>query len=403
MKIIIPTIGTRGDVQPFIALAQGLDRAGHTVTLVSHPVMRILVESHNVTFAPMGPDIDLGQEAAAIRARSPNVVMGLIRVMRFAFNMLEQSHEDILAQCREADLVVTPSNCAAGKNEADLLGLPSVSANFMPWSIPVHDPDRPLYKRLAFAGIGKLIELITTRPLNRIRRHQGLPPVGPEGFTSTRLDLVPVSPAIYAPNPHWEPRHRMVGYWFVKEPDGWGPPEDLLAFLDNGEPPLLISLGAMSLGNGDAVETVSLFVDAIQQAGVRAIIQGWREGLGQLRLPPIIFAAGTLPHSWLMPRTAGVVHHGGFGATSATLRAGVPQLIIPHIADQFYWAQRVHTLGVGVPSIPRSRLSIERLTASLEALVHDDMLRTTASHLAEQIRTETGVDNAVRLIEETFD
>jgi sterol 3beta-glucosyltransferase len=403
MKIVIPTLGTRGDVQPFIALAQGLTRAGHTVTLVSHACMRPLVESYNVAFAPMGPNIDLGQEAAAIRAHSRNAIVGLLRVMRFAFRMLEQSHADIMAQCQGADLVVSPSNSAAGKNEADLLNVPSVSVNFMPWSIPVHDPNRPFYKRLIFSAIDRLIGLITTRPLNRLRQRQGLPPVGPEGFTSAWLDLVPISPAVFEPNPHWESRHHVVGYWFVEEPKEWEPPAPLQSFLQHSERPLLISLGAMSLGNGDVVETAYLFVEAIQAAGIRAIIQGWEAGLHELTLPATIYAAGPLPHGWLMPHTRGVVHHGGFGTTAATLRAGIPHLVIAHVADQFYWGQRVHKLGVGLPFITRPRLNSARLVAAFQALSHNDELHTAASLLGEQIRAERGVDKAVRLIEETFD
>jgi len=93
MRIAIPTIGTRGDVQPFIALAQGLASAGHAVTLASHPLMRQLVETHGVVFAPMGPDIDLGREVAAIRHKARNPAIGLIQAMRFGFDMLERSHE----------------------------------------------------------------------------------------------------------------------------------------------------------------------------------------------------------------------------------------------------------------------------------------------------------------------
>jgi UDP:flavonoid glycosyltransferase YjiC (YdhE family) len=212
MRIVIPTIGSRGDVQPFIALAQGLARAGHTVTLASHPVMKTLVESHGVTFVPIGPDIDLAQEVADLRLRSRNSLVGLVRGMRFAFQKLEQAHADILARCRPADLVVVPAQSAAGKNEADQLRLPYASVNFVPWGIPWKDPERPLFKRLAYGLLDALISLITTWPLNRMRRRQGLPPVGPEGFTSARLDLVPVSPAVYAANPHWAPQHRVVGY-----------------------------------------------------------------------------------------------------------------------------------------------------------------------------------------------
>jgi sterol 3beta-glucosyltransferase len=142
MRIVIPTIGSRGDVQPFIALAQGLAHAGHTVTLASHPVMKTLVESHGVSFAPIGPDIDLVWEVAEIRTRSRSEMAGLVRGMRFAFEKLEQSHEDILAQCRGADLVVVHAQSAAGKNEADQLNLPYFSVTFVPWGIPWDDPSR---------------------------------------------------------------------------------------------------------------------------------------------------------------------------------------------------------------------------------------------------------------------
>jgi UDP:flavonoid glycosyltransferase YjiC (YdhE family) len=402
MKIVIPTIGTRGDVQPFIALAQGLVCAGHSVTLASHPGMKGLVESHGVAFAPIGPDIDLGREVADIRSRSRSPLVGLLRAMRFSFEQLEQSHEDILALCREADLIVVHAQSAAGKNEADLLNLPYLSVTFVPWGIPWDDPARPFYKRIAYRAIDGLVSLITTRPLNQMRRRQGLPPVGPEGFTSARLNLVPVSPAVYAPNPHWAPHHRVVGYWFATEPAGWHPPADLLAFIESGEPPLAVSLGAMSLGSGDDLKTASLFLDAIRQVGVRAIIQGWVAEMKRLALPGTIYAAGSLPHSWLLPRCASLVHHGGLGTTSAGLRAGIPALVIPHLVDQFTWGQRIYELGVGPHPIPRPKLTTQGLAEALEELVNNAGLRAAASRLGERIRTENGVQNAVSLIEETF-
>ncbi len=402
MKILIPTIGSRGDVQPFIALSQGLANAGHNVTLASHPRMKTLVESHGVRFAPIGPDIDLAGEVAAIRSRARNTAMGLIQGMRFGFEMLEQSHDDILNHCRKADLVVVPTAIATGKNEAEYLKKPYLSVTLMPWAIPWSDPERPILKRIAYSAIDGFAHLITTGPLNRIRKRQGLPPVGEEGFASKSLNLIPVSPAVYAPNPLWDPHHRVVGYWFAESPADWEPPADLLAFLDNGPAPILISLGAMSLGEDDAVESASLFVDAIQQAEVRAIIQGWEAGTKQMTLPPDIFASGPVPHSWLLPRCTGLVHHGGYGSTAAGLRAGVPALIIPHIADQFYWGQRVHELGVGPQPIRRVKLESQGLAASLVELVENEYMRDKAAALGEQIRSENGIDTAVSLIEETF-
>jgi hypothetical protein len=97
------------------------------------------------------------------------------------------------------DLVVVHAQSAAGKNEADLLHLSYFSVTFVPWCIPWDDPARPLYKRIGYRAFDGLVSLVTTLPLNRLRKRQGLPPVGPEGFTSARLNLVPVSPAVYPP------------------------------------------------------------------------------------------------------------------------------------------------------------------------------------------------------------
>jgi sterol 3beta-glucosyltransferase len=272
----------------------------------------------------------------------------------------------------------------------------------MPWAIPWTDPGRPLIKRVAYGLGDRLISLLTTQPLNRLRRRQGLPPVGKEGFTSPRLNLVPVSPAVFPPHPYWEPHHQLTGYWFAEAPREWQPTSVLASFLEHGESPLLISLGAMSMGDEDALENAALFVEGVQQAGVRAIIQGLEAGLKQLKLPETIFAAEPLPHSWLLPFCAGIIHHGGFGTTSAGLRAGVPHLVIPSIADQFYWGQRVRQLGVGLPFIPRPRLTCAGLAAALDELSKNSRLRTAATALGEQIRTENGVETAVSLIKETF-
>lgn len=402
MQILIPTIGSRGDVQPYIALSQGLIQAGHQPTVASHPLMNDLVVTHGVPFAPIGPDIDLAQEVAAIRHQSNNPALGLIRGMRFGFKMLEQSHEDILGLCQKADLVIVPTAIAAGKNEAELLDIPYLSVSLMPWSIPWTDPDRPLWKRIVYSTIDGLVHIITTRPLNQIRKRLGLSPVGKEGFTSTRLNLIPVSPAVYPPNPLWELHHCLVGFWFAESPGSWEPPGDLLSFLNNGDPPVLISLGAMSLGDREGSDSASLFLDAVQQAGLRAVIQGWEVNIKKMALPSNIHPCGSLPHSWLLPHCAGIVHHGGYGTTAAGLRAGIPALVIPHIADQFYWGQKVHELGVGPQPIPRGKLTLEGLTASLDELVRNITLGVTAANLGRVICSEDGIKKAVQLIEDTF-
>jgi sterol 3beta-glucosyltransferase len=325
-------------------------------------------------------------------------MIGLMRVMRFAFAMLEQSHADLMALCRHADVVIV-SHTAVGSIEADSLGLPKISVTLFPQAIPVHDPSEPLLKRAIGALAGWGMGLVMSRPLNRIRRRVGVPPMGPEGITSKTLNLLPISPHVYPPDPRWEPRHRMTGYWFAASPQAWTPPDDLLAFLDAGDSPVVVSLGAMALGGTDMLATACLTLEALLQVDARAIIQGWDGAMASLSLPPTVYHAGSVPHTWLLPHACCLVHHGGFGTTAAAFRAGIPAVVIPHIIDQFIWGQRVFELGVGPKPIPRSKLTAANLAAALEQVLHDPVLQVKAGELGHLIRAETGIQTAVRLIE----
>jgi UDP:flavonoid glycosyltransferase YjiC (YdhE family) len=400
MKIIIPTIGTRGDVQPYIALALGLMRAGHAVTLVSHPTMRGLVESYGVPFAPMGPDIDIGRETAIIRGKSPNWLVGFKRVMDFSFSMLEKSHADLLKICHDVDLVIV-AHSAAGRMEADKLRLPIVSVTLMPQAIPVNDPKDSFIKkavmRIAGAGMG----LMMTRPLDQIRKRVGLPPMGATGITSPKLNLIPISSHIEPPNSLWEPRHHLTGYWFAPAPQNWSRPKALLDFLEAGDPPIVVSLGAMSISGDDAMEAAKITLEGVEKAGVRAIIQGWDEPMKSLPLPPTVFHAGSVPHDWLLTRASGLVHHGGFGTTASGFRAGIPSLVIPHIIDQFIWGQKVAELGVGPKSISRAKLKPQVLAEALIRMKSPEM-RAKAAALGAKIRQEDGVSKAVDLIQQNY-
>jgi UDP:flavonoid glycosyltransferase YjiC (YdhE family) len=402
MNIIIPTIGTRGDVQPYIALSLGLQKNGHSVTLATHPCMRALVESYGVKFAPIGPDIDIAHETAIIRGKSPHWMIGFMRVMKFSFDMLEQAHPDLLALCREMDLVIV-SHTAAGSIEADQLGIPTVSVTLMTEAIPANDPKDSLVKKMVMKVAGAGMGLMMSRPLNKIRKRVGVPKMGPAGITSQRLNLIPISPLISKPNPLWEPRHRMTGFWIAPAPDEWIPPFELIRFLEGGtDRPVVISLGAMALSGEDAMEAASISIAAVEKAGIRAVIQGWDQPMQQLTIPNSIYHAGSIPHDWLLKRVSGLVHHGGFGTTAAGFLAGIPMLVIPHIIDQFIWGQKVAKLGVGPQPIDRKKLTIDNMADALQQMKSQE-IREKASKLGESIRLEPdGVVEAVRLINEVI-
>jgi sterol 3beta-glucosyltransferase len=396
VNILIPTLGSRGDVQPYIALAQGLQSAGHRVTLATHPCMSRLVRDHGVPFAAMGPDVDIGAEAARIRGRSKNWMLGFMRTMRFTFTVLEQSHADLLALCRDVDLVIT-AHSAAGTIEADQLGVPTVSVSLFTQAIPKNDRHAPVVRRMASALAGAVIGTLTARPINRLRRKFGGAPMGKTGITSPLLNLIPISPLVDPPHPLWEARHHVTGYWFAAEPQGWTAEPALVEFLERSEFPVAFSLGAMSLG--EAHDTAALAVEAAQRAGVQAVVQGWDSAFADGKLPDSIYRAGSVPHTWLFQRVRAAVHHGGFGTTAAAFRAGTPAVVIPHILDQFYWGKRTHALGCGPEPIPRAKLTAEALAQALAETAQNAVWRERACRLGEGIRAETGVENAVRLIE----
>jgi UDP:flavonoid glycosyltransferase YjiC (YdhE family) len=364
--------------------------------------MRALVEAHGVPFEAIGPDVDVGQAAAAIRGRSRNWLLSFIRVMRFTVSIVEQASPDILPLCRDTDAVIV-SHSFAGAAEADKLGKPTVSVTLQHQAIPTPDPAQPLLKRAMSGVAGRVMGTMMVRPYNRLRSRIGAPFVTEiEELMSAQLNLLPISPMVVPRDPRWGPQHRLTGYWFLDEPGGWTPPADLQAFLKAGAPPVAIALGAMSLGAGaDALESVELILDAVRQAGVRAVVQGWDEIISALDLPPTVHHLTSAPHSWLFEHVSCVVHHGGVGTTAAVFRTGVPAVVIPHIIDQLYWGERVQALGVGPAAIPRARLSVEGLAQALRQATQDGAMRDRAADLGARIRAETGIQNAVQLIDST--
>jgi UDP:flavonoid glycosyltransferase YjiC (YdhE family) len=363
--------------------------------------MRDLVSFHELDFAPIGPEIDMDQKAAELRQNTRHWILGLMRVMRFGYSVVVDASDDILALCQDTELVVV-SDSSAGSAEAEKIGVPQVTVTLQPTRVPTKEPENlPRIKKISRKFYGAIMDRLLSGPFNKHRKTLNLPPLGPEGILSKFLSLVPVSSVVFPPDPLWPPFVHLTGYWFAKEPTDWVPPADLLAFIEAGDPPAVISLGAMSIGHSeDAHRASQMALAAIQQTGLRAIIQGWNDVLDDSSLPSNIFHAGSIPHGWLLARASCITHHGGFGTTAAGLRAGIPSIIVPHIIDQYLWAQEVEKLGAGPKPIPRKELTVERWTAALTEATHNQEIRATTKRIGEQIRSENGIDTAVRLIEE---
>jgi len=196
----------------------------------------------------------------------------------------------------------------------------------------------------------------------------------------------------------WGNSIHVTGYWFLEPSAGWEPPADLVRFLKSGPPPVYIGFGSMV--NRKPEEVADLVLRALERCGQRAVVSAGWGGIKAVELPQTICAIGSIPHSWLFPRMAAVVHHGGVGTTAAGLRAGVPAVITPFFGDQPYWGQRVHELGVGPRPIPRRQLTADRLAEAIHAAVTSTGMRDRSAQLGEHIRNEDGIGRAVEVLEQ---
>ena len=190
----------------------------------------------------------------------------------------------------------------------------------------------------------------------------------------------------------------MTGYWFLDEEPDWKPTPDLEEFLRRGVPPIYVGFG--SVGDSTRAEqTTELVISAVRQAGARAVLAaGWAGMAHPMHQAEDIFFVKSVPHAWLFPRMAAVVHHGGSGTTAAGLRAGVPSILVPFAADQLLWAARVRALGVGPKPVPRARLTAELLAGAITQATGDPRLHERAAAFGEKMRAEDGTGNAARLI-----
>jgi sterol 3beta-glucosyltransferase len=177
----------------------------------------------------------------------------------------------------------------------------------------------------------------------------------------------------------------------------WQPSAELQAFLAAGSPPVYIGFGSMSNRNPQA--TTDLVLAALAPTRQRAILMSGWGGMQLTDTPDYIFPIDSIPHRWLFPRTAAVVHHGGVGTTAAGLSAGVPNIVVPFFGDQPFWGRTVQRLGAGPAPIAHKQLSVDNLAAALHSVISDEHMQAQAAHIGQQIQAEDGVRTAVRLIE----
>jgi sterol 3beta-glucosyltransferase len=413
MKITILTAGSRGDTQPYIALGLALQKAGHPVRIATFGNFKTLVESSGLEFYAVRGDVmqvtrsELGREAM-----SPD---NPLKVM-LSFNQLKKLvgdlQQDFYNACIGTDAVVYHPGAAIGFFIAREMNIPAILATPYAFTPTTDYPSLLFYHLPRF---GKIYNSLTHRIQAQIfwstasqaireywQKRFGHPPANfgsPFSRQVTRRDPTVISYSEHVfPRPAGWPEHvHITGYWFLDEEAGWQPPQGLLDFIRAGKPPVYVGFG--SVGDASLAERKTrLVIEALKLSGQRGVLAtGWNAMTKVGNLPETIYMIDSAPHSWLFPRMAAVVHHGGAGTTAAGFRAGVPSIILPYGNDQFAWGLRAFELGVGSRPVSQKRLTVEALAGAV-ALAMQPQILTAAGALGEKIRREHGAENAAEII-----
>jgi UDP:flavonoid glycosyltransferase YjiC (YdhE family) len=396
MRVALATVGTTGDVRPFAALAGTLVATGHEVTAISWELHGAAFEGTGARFEAAGPatsqaDISATAERAAA-VSSPTRQVAVLRDFHLRDGVTHvRQLRDVLAG---HDLAVIHGIHSLAQAAADDIGLPWASAVFDPVLLPTASapptgmPNLGPLNPLAWRFLDRMLRPLAA-PLHAVLAEAGSQ-ARPPLFRgrSPLLHLVACSPAIIRVPPDLPATTHVTGAW--PPPAGAPLAPELAAFLDAGEPPIAVTFGSMS---GQSTSQVDASIVAAARAlGRRLVIQG-----GDSEASDKVITVGEVDHRRLFPRAAAVVHHGGAGTTHAVVAAGVPSVVVPHVGDQRYWAQRLRLLKVAPPPVTLGRATPhdfeERLGAAFGSLAQE------ARALGARVRAEQGLATAVRLIE----
>lgn len=421
MNLFIFTLGTRGDVQPYVALGRGLVAAGHRVVVCTDTRFRSFITEHGLLAGDFNGLFSELTHSNAGREVMENAgtMWPLLRSLPKLLKLSEQMQRTIMddgwkaAQVSQPDMIVYHPKAFGGPHFAEKLGIPAVMAVPLPMLAPTGEfpvvgfPRLPLgkrYNRSTYRLLQWLTRKITGKYISTWRRTHGLPPVRRGQDSLQKSDGRPI-PVLHGYSRHvgpvpadWPPQAEATGFWFLDPPAEWRPSQSLVSFLESGPPPVYVGFGSMT--GSRSQERAHVVMAALERAGVRGVMASGWGGMDPGNCPPSIQVIDEVPHGWLFPRVAAVVHHGGAGTTAAGLSAGRPTVICPFIADQPFWGRCVHERGFGPAPIPQKRLTVENLAAAIQEAVSNSDMREKAATVGHLLRAETGVQNAVRRLEE---
>ncbi|MFN8372991.1 MAG: glycosyltransferase [Anaerolineae bacterium] len=370
MKIVVMTVGTRGDVQPYVALARGLQRAGHEVLLASASNFASFVQAAGVPFYAMRADyyeLINSDEGKAVLKGNPLKLMQTMK--QTVFPLMRNLIDDSWNAAQGADAIVFHPKIIGAAHIGEKLGIPVFPAATVPLTATRAFPAPgipnmgPLFNKLSYSLVAKAASFFDGMIKDWRVQTLGLPAKSQviDGYQLR----TPPAPLLYCYSPHLLPApadwdassNHVTGYWTLPDQSNWQPPREFEAFLSAGQPPVYVGFGSMVADNPRKVtETV---IAAINKAGVRGVIAtGWG-GMQSSDMPDNVYLLKEAPHDWLFPRMAAVVHHGGAGTVAAGAARGKPTVVCPFIADQPFWG-RSHRAAGTRPEIRAAEAAIGR-------------------------------------------
>jgi sterol 3beta-glucosyltransferase/vancomycin aglycone glucosyltransferase len=416
VRIGIQAWGSEGDIRPLIALGHGLVERGHDVELVYtdiadrnyEAVAAALGMRVRAVATPVVPDINETYRIGLkiISARDP-LTQARIIFDEFLKPVERQLYEAATDLCARSDFLVGHFILHHLRAAAELAGKPEVSVTFAHTMLPSRHQHPHGAPRLG--ELGNIVEwrlarmainLVMGRDINRFRNRIGLQPIKDlvlDGWASHLLNLIAVSPALCPGPPDWPPWNKVCGFLALPSTGHEAVSSELARFIADGPPPVFMGFGSlMPWQSSHLTETVALLKEAARLADCRAIIQA--------EVPPDhddrVMIVSRTPHAQVFPQCAAVVHHCGAGTTHTTLKAGVPSLPVPHVSDQFQWADELRRVGVAPAAIPRRRLTAARLAARIREVMQHPRFRENASQIQARMKDDDGPRTAARLIDE---
>ena len=417
MRILMLTYGSRGDVQPFVALGRALVARGHEVTLGTARRFETFVREAGLGFAPMSDAMLnlLDTEAGRDMMESTQGVLQSLKWTVMLTRTVGPAQAELIgdswaaAEAVDPDLIVFHPKTYAGPHIAEKRGIPAVLAMLVPMMVPTGErpnvgfPDTgwQWWNRFSYRFVNRTMAFSAGRHVREMRAERGLPKQRRfDLLRDSRGRMLPVlnavSPSVLPAPRDWPDEAVMTGYWFTDHGD-WTPPDDLAAFLEAGAPPVYVGFGSMAgRSPGRLAKAV---IEALTRSGMRGIIAtGWG-GLKPADLPDTIHKIEGAPHDWLFPRMTAIVHHGGAGTTAAAIRAGKPQVIVPFFGDQPFWGKIMAQHGVAPDPIAQKSLTADNLADALRRVIGDPAMARAAEALGAAVRQEDGLKRAVEVIE----